>query len=108
MGLRLFGSSSLNRIYENKPLPTDPRPEVFKIISLKQIGKCVLGIVNYPHATNFEGDKILVWGNATVEEVRALRVIDPHFLKDSKIIARFRPTGEGYKLAKMFCKMLAV
>ena len=106
MGLSVFKKSSLTRIYENTMLPNDPKPDNFKIVSLRQIGKCVLGIINYPNATNFEGDKVLVWGNTTVYDVRQLKVIDPHFLKDTKIIARFRPTSEGYRLAKAFCNMI--
>lgn len=105
MGLRLFGNS-LGRRQSNNYHPTDPRPDKFIIKSLEQIGMCVLGVVKYPHATNFEGDKILVWYQTNVNAVRQMDLIDPHFMEDNKIIARFRPTKFGMKFARQFCESM--
>ena len=106
MGIRLFQSSSFGRSQTNDYLPNDPRPNDFEIRVLEQYGNNVLGLVYYPHATNFEGEKILVWQDSTTNQIKRMSVIDPHFLEDNKIIARFRPTVEGVELARNFCKVL--
>ena len=106
MGLKLFGSSSLTRSSTGSYLPNDPRPENFKVLDLKQIGDYVVGVVHYPNATNFEGDKILVWQYATIAEIKRYATIDPHFLEGNKIFARFRPTGEGLQAAIALCEAL--
>lgn len=103
MGMRLFGGSSSGRSSIGQYAPNDPRPNIFKIEHLQQIGRFTIGIVNYPHSDNFEGDKILVWENATIDEISNLNLIDPHFLENNKIFARFRPTTYGWEAAKLLC-----
>lgn len=106
MGLNIFARSSDKRISDNTYLPNDPRPDTFEIESLEQIGDHVLGLVKYPHATNYEGRKVLVWCYTKVSEIESMVLIDPHFLPENKIIARFRPTRVGLYLAREFCKSL--
>lgn len=82
--------------------PTDPIPSVFSITSLEQHGRFVLGVLNYPNCTTFSGFKIIVWENSTVEGIRSSKLVDPHFLENNKIVARFRPTIQGIQLAVDF------
>jgi hypothetical protein len=35
-----------------------------------------------------------------------LKEIDPHFLPDNNIIARFEPTNEGWSMAIKFLKLI--
>lgn len=109
MGIRLFGNSCGRTAtavetddYTNLA-PTDPNPSVFEVVNLEQVGRFVIGLVRYPDATTFEGRKILVWDDTTVDEIKKLDVIDPHFMHNNKIIARFRPTERGLQLARRFC-----
>jgi len=93
MGLRIL-SSSYTRCKYNEPLPTDPNPELFKIMNIIQGNVYTYVEVKYPNCTNFEGRKILVT-SYTKDELLRIEKLDPHFLVDNKIIARFRPDSEG-------------
>lgn len=80
----------------------NPNPKIFKIIDLIQEGPFVCAEIQYPNCTNYEGTKIIVFKDTTIEEVESMTIIDPHFLKDNKVFARFEPTAEG-KLAAIAC-----
>ncbi len=86
------------------PDPVDPRPDRFRIKRLEQHGNHVVGLVNYPNCTTFSGDKIIVWEDVTKDEVMRMSLIDPHFLEGNKIIARFRPTNQGWAYAVFLAK----
>ena len=101
MGINLFKRSSDCRYQMNIPEPTDPDPEVFDILDIQVGNKYVLVIVKYKNCTNFEGTKVLLIKDTTVDEIRNMKTLDPHFLESNKIIARFRPDEDGMKLAKM-------
>jgi hypothetical protein len=64
--------------------------------------------VHYPDATNFEGRKILVYrhkgdGLIAIEQLVAGGELDPHFCSSpNSPIARFAPTTEGARLARIF------
>lgn len=105
MGVSLFSRSSDGRRAAGTLLPTDPDPATFTIKRLIQVGTFVVGHVQYPNATNFEGNKVLVWENATVDDISQLEVIDPHFLENNSIIARFRPDANGIASAIRYCKL---
>lgn len=119
MGMRILGSSysrcdkemsrrssSLWRACSGGSflLPTDPDPEKFEILDFIQGKKYLYVEVKYPNCTNYEGLKILVI-DSTIEEVKKLKVLDPHFLVDNKIVARFRPSLEGKALALKICEI---
>lgn len=80
--------------------PLEPHPEVFKIIDAREGYKYLYLEVLYPHCTNFEGRKIILMKDTTLIDVCLTKILDPHFYKENKIIARFRPDDEGRKLAK--------
>lgn len=60
--------------------------------------------VRYLDATNFEGVKILVYrGSFSILETR-----DPHFSEsDETLVARFRPTTDGWEMAKKLARQLS-
>ena len=82
-----------------------PDPTVFSILDFKQVGHLLLVKVRYPQATNYEGVKILLYRNTTIQELIAQGArcgIDPHFSesKDFKSpFARFEPTELGWDAA---------
>jgi hypothetical protein len=66
----------------------------------------VLAFVNYPDATNFEGNKIILIRGTT--SLKGMKALDPHFLKSStiEVIACLRPTDEGWNLGMILLKGL--
>jgi len=100
MGLKLFSDSRGDERGVVPYAPEDPRPHLFKIRHLEEFGEYVIGVVNYPNCPTFDGDKIIVWRGKSAEKIRAMKLIDPHFLHDNNIIARFRPTADGWYYAK--------
>ncbi len=89
--------------------PSVPNPTNFKILSLKQVGKYVVAEIQYPGCTNFEGEKICIFKNTTIDRVKSFTKIDPHFAEDGLTpIARFIPTEEGYDMAVRFCEILSI
>ena len=110
MGMSLFGSSSLVNSFGNDYASScnvqDPDPEKFKIKDIMQEGNFVIAEILYPNCTNYEGIKIIVFNNATVKEIKELSIIDPHFLENNKVFARFKPTIGGINAAFILCKQL--
>lgn len=104
-----FRSSNDDRAIELRPnitvnVATTPNPNPYRF-SIEEIWpgeKYVLLKVNYPDATTFEGNKLLLMEGISVKDILKLKSIDPHFFKGGKIIARFAPTKKGLALAKKF------
>jgi hypothetical protein len=72
------------------------------------IGNLLILEIEYPDCTNYEGRKLLVFENVTVNDLIKQRSIDPHFSENKKYIspiARFRPNEEGWKDAVSFCSI---
>lgn len=85
----------------------NPNPRRFQITRIETIGRFVIMKVNYPDCTNYEGDKILVYENASVSSLTSQNSIDPHFFECTEKpspIARFKPTMLGWAYAVNFCK----
>ena len=74
----------------------NPNPKRFVIEDIYTYTRCHVLVVKYPDCTNFEGKKILL----VKGEFRLKDELDPHFCEDNNIIARFRPTDMGLKLAQ--------
>ena len=115
MGLGLFGGISVNRDrsnYGNVNFNTsfsespNPNPKNFNIMSTRQIGKSLVVEVNYPDCINYEGNKILVFGNCLEKDIRGRITLDPHFSKSNGLIARFAPTVEGLQLAVKLANLI--
>jgi hypothetical protein len=94
MGLN-FGRKSL---YGTAVVPASVQPNPYRFTIKREVsfGSYVLAEVNYPDATNFEGNKILlVYGRTTLTDLKEL---DPHFLEDGavQLVARFHPSANGW------------
>lgn len=114
MGLNFIGSNDNSYKYNNiNPLP-NPNPNRFKII--KYLEKCnnyqksntyLLVLINYPDCKNYEGNKILLFSNLSIEELKRQDKIDPHFSEiQLSPIARFEPTLLGWKLGEKLIDIL--
>jgi len=70
-------------------------------------GGYVLDVI-YIGCTNYEGRKLLVFkGKYSKSAFILKKELDPHFVESNKLmIARFRPTKEGYDLARAICEIL--
>lgn len=85
------------------PRPSgNPNPHFFQVRKMKKFGRFFVALVRYPHCNNFEGDKVLVLTKNPAE----MRVLDPHFQPGGYIVARFRPTTEGFDEAELFVDAL--
>lgn len=105
MGLGIFKISGSS--FDPSPAVPNPNPRNFVVQKREHIGKHVVVLVNYPDANNYEGNKILVFKNCTVDELINQRIIDPHFSENKKFhspFARFEPTDEGWEAACAFVK----
>lgn len=107
MGLRLFGSNSSydppTKKYRYVDGPPNPDPSNYIIKRHLQTSKYLLIEITYPDCTNYEGNKILLYKNATLQQLKDQVYIDPHFSKNITLrspIARFEPTQNGWNMAK--------
>jgi hypothetical protein len=92
--------------YINTQKAQNPNPFVFVIEKIVQIGRFTIAQVHYPNCTNYEGRKILLWHGHTLQNIKKLKAIDPHFSEDSFTpIARFEPTIRGWKMAEKMAKV---
>jgi len=95
------------------PLPGDPNPESFEILSIDSYsgsggGFCV-AVIRWHGAENFDGRKVAVY-EASPVELRTARRLDPHFqerLGPLVPVARFEPTGRGVAMAHAVASELA-
>ena len=88
---------------------SNPNPNNWQALQIKEIGKYLVLELKYPDCTNYEGRKILVFENITMIDLINQRSIDPHFSSNKVMkspIARFVPTQAGWNMAVDFCKML--
>lgn len=74
-----------------------PDPTKFQIKSIEHVGGNTIVVANYGGAT-FNGDKLMVLRGVYTE----FETLDPHFLsEDYPVVARFIPTEEGLRLARL-------
>ena len=107
MGMRIMSTSS----YDTKTIEkivykkvSNPDPSNFKIIKYLQEINYLIIEVQYPDCTNYEGRKILIYKNCTVNKLLKQKTIDPHFSENTDFhspIARFEPTKKGWEMAKI-------
>lgn len=116
MGLKLFSASriddyincALQEEAKKKLLDGDPNPYEFEILKSQQIGKYTIVEILYPNCKNYEGKKILVYQDSSIQKICSINKIDPHFLENQlSPIARFLPTKEGWEMAVGFCTYMS-
>jgi len=107
MGIRLFGSSSSYDKCDCTKIAKDdsayikgnPVASNFKIVGHHQCLNNLVVKINYPDCTNYEGNKILLYLDTTIDDINKQKYIDPHFSWNKKFLcpfARFEPTKKGW------------
>lgn len=85
-----------------------PSPHHYKILNHAEINGHLILELQYEHAVNFEGRKILVFDQGvTAIDLLGQKWIDPQFIDSKEAfypIARFEPTERGWQWAKNFCR----
>ena len=102
---RCGGTTIVNNVTVNLP---NPDPGNWEVKQSEQIGDWLVVKVRYPDCTNYEGNKILVYKDATVWDLMKQCRIDPHFSDSEEWLtpfARFEPTEKGWQKAVEFTKM---
>ena len=96
--------------YEKPKVLGNPDPYNFRILKHLPVENYLIVLIRYPDCNNYEGNKVLVYTDVSIGELRLYRSLDPHF-SNSKIfkspIARFTPTNDGWDMATQFCIMMA-
>jgi hypothetical protein len=94
---------------QSQPSPSFPNPDPLRYEILKNVSKkdLLLIKIRYLDCVNYEGNKILLYKNVTLDQLKAQKYIDPHFSESKNYhspIARFEPTEFGWTLglATMF------
>lgn len=103
MGLMKKPSASAFSPEITWPTPVIPDPSKYEVLLAEQLGSAVLLMLRYPECNNYEGRKILLYANTTIEALMAQGELDPHFsnsLRKLSPVARFEPTDLGLKLAR--------
>lgn len=108
MGLiKFFSSSSYDDSFAGGQEGREyslPNPDPSNYTIEKHIGIRNYTIVQiiYHDCTNYEGRKILVYKDCTIDDLKRQDIIDPHFSENKKYhspIARFEPTENGWTMA---------
>jgi len=84
-----------------------PNPLLYEIVKDIVVNNFLIIMVVYPNCTNFEGKKILVFKDITLEKLKEQKLLDPHFSDSKKYIhpiARFIPNDMGWEMAIVLCK----
>lgn len=82
----------------------NPSPSQWMLMQCVQYENAHAVMVKYLGCTNYEGKKVIVYKGTYDKD---LLVRDPHFAEsDNSPLARFKPTEEGWNLAKSFAKGL--
>lgn len=103
----LFRLSSAS--YHHKPTAPNPDPSNYRIIKHRQVNDNLVVTIQYPDCTNYEGRKILVYRDMTLQKLLSFGKIDPHFSNDSLFsspFARFEPTVAGWEYAILLASSL--
>lgn len=80
----------------------NPDPTNFQIIRSVQFTDWLVVEILFPDCTNYEGRKILMYEDTSIEELIEQKVVDPHFCDNQQFnspVARFEPTNVGWAMA---------
>lgn len=87
----------------------NPDPSLWSVLDHLQIGVYLIVKIKYHNCTNYEGVKILVYKDLTLQQLKNQVKIDPHFSENkfyASPVARFEPTTRGWQMAKSLCEVL--
>lgn len=100
-GRTLSGGSSSGSSYSNYSAPNpNPDPKNFRFVQFEEVESNLVVMIEYPNCTNYEGKKILLFKEMTLNDLFKKKEIDPHFVEtDTSLMARFQPTNEGWAFA---------
>jgi hypothetical protein len=104
MGINLFKPSGGSVSTGADTSPPNPNPAKFQVLTgwdFPVSGMCVL-VVRYAGCTTYEGRKCLVCKGKVADYVDRAE-LDPHFTEGGPVVARFAPTVEGNRQARLFC-----
>lgn len=112
MGLNIFSSNSSfeepKKVVEKVFLP-NPNPANYSILRSKILNNHLVIEIKYHDCTNYEGRKIMLYDDCTLEELIEQKLIDPHFCDNKNYfspIARFEPTESGWNNACALANIL--
>lgn len=109
--IKHFSSSSFDNVSSNKTIfendayisnNINPDPKNYKIIKHLKRENFLAVLINYPDCINYEGNKILIFENCTLNDLKEQNLIDPHFSNNKKFhspIMRLEPTDKGWSRA---------
>ena len=76
-------------------------------IRSQQVKTNVVVEINYPDCTNYEGNKIIVFRNVSIQEIDSIKSIDTHFCEDRlSPFAIFKATEFGWNAAIHLAKWI--
>jgi len=108
-GPRLAGSDDHEIIRDLMKQQPNPNPSKYRIRAYRMQNGHLLVDINYPDCTNYEGNKVLLFKNATIKQLKRQKRIDPHFSKSKKFkspFARFEPTQAGWEMGLKILKSM--
>jgi hypothetical protein len=97
-----FSKAKMENLISSREQDISPNPHNYSIVKYFSANNHLVVMINYPNCTNYEGNKILVFENTSIDELKMQKLIDPHFFNSKKYkspFARFRPTDKGWKAA---------
>lgn len=88
----------------------NPDPSKYKVEEVVRRPPHLVVKVRYEGVSNYEGLKILVYLNTSVEDLINTKTLDPHFNNKPSAspvpFARFEPTDDGWKAAVSLAESL--
>lgn len=100
--------SSFDKTGEEKNLP-NPNPNNWELIRHKQIGDFLIVELKYLDCVNYEGRKIMIYHNVTIDKLKEQKLVDPHFSGNNQFyspIGRFEPTQRGWIMGEFLIQSL--
>ena len=98
----------IDQLLKDKVIYTpSPLKENYEILRTEQIENYLIVLIQYKDVDNYEGKKILLYDNCSIEDLIKQELIDPHFAENKEMyspIARFEPTNKGWDIAIKLCK----
>jgi hypothetical protein len=97
-------------VFDNNGLSNNnPDPNRYQIKNDIQKNEYLIVAIKYDNCINYEGEKVLVFKDCTLQQLKKQKFIDPHFSSNKLYhspIARFEPTETGWSNAEKFINLL--